>query len=152
MRALLISNSGRPFLEHCREAIAEFLGDKRRVAFVTAASYDDENAYWQTARTALAPAGIDVVAAHLGRMMKEELSERVETVYAEEYAWPLALAMVLLAVEAFVAEAPRRRRRRGRDEAEERKLVAPGLERGGAPSAPPARTGRGKRGGVDATA
>ena len=40
--------------------------------------------------------GIDVVAGHLGRMMKEELSERVETVYAEEYAWPLGIALAFM--------------------------------------------------------
>ncbi|HXX67711.1 MAG TPA: VWA domain-containing protein [Polyangiaceae bacterium] len=54
--------------------------------------------------------GIDRVAAALQRMMREELSEKVETVYAEEYAWPLGIAVVLLVCEALVAEAPRRRR------------------------------------------
>jgi len=54
--------------------------------------------------------GIDRVAAALQRMMREELSEKVETVYAEEYAWPLGIAVVLLFCEALVAEAPRRRR------------------------------------------
>jgi hypothetical protein len=34
----------------------------------------------------------------------------VQTVYAEEYAWPLGLAVALLLCEALVAEAPRRRR------------------------------------------
>lgn len=61
MRVLLISNSGRPFLEHCRAAIAEFLGARRRVAFVTAASYGDEVEYWQMARDALAPLGVEVL-------------------------------------------------------------------------------------------
>jgi Ca-activated chloride channel family protein len=54
--------------------------------------------------------GIDQVARGLQRMMREELSEKVETVYAEEYAWPLGLAVALLVCEALVAEAPRRRR------------------------------------------
>jgi Ca-activated chloride channel family protein len=54
--------------------------------------------------------GIDQIAKGLQRMMREELSERVETVYAEEYAWPLAFAVVLLVGEALLAEAPRRRR------------------------------------------
>ncbi len=44
-------------------------------------------------------------------MMREELSEKVETVYAEEYAWPLGLAVLLLIVDALIGEAPRRRRR-----------------------------------------
>ena len=61
MRVLLISNSGRPFLEHCRTAIADFLGAQRRVAFVTAASYDDEAAYHALARQALAAVGLEVL-------------------------------------------------------------------------------------------
>jgi Ca-activated chloride channel family protein len=55
--------------------------------------------------------GIDRVARALQKMMREELSEKVETVYAEEYAWPLGAAVVLLMAEALLAEAPRRRRR-----------------------------------------
>jgi Ca-activated chloride channel family protein len=54
--------------------------------------------------------GIDRVAAALQRMMREELSEKVETVYSEEYAWPLGIAVVFLVCESLVAEAPRRRR------------------------------------------
>jgi Ca-activated chloride channel family protein len=54
--------------------------------------------------------GIDQVARALQKMMREELSEKVETVYAEEYAWPLGLAVVLLVIEALLGEAPRRRR------------------------------------------
>jgi dipeptidase E len=65
MRVLLISNSGRPFLEHCRAAIAEFLGPRRQVAFITAASYEDEEAYATLARQALAPVGLEVVHLHL---------------------------------------------------------------------------------------
>jgi Ca-activated chloride channel family protein len=57
--------------------------------------------------------GIDVVAHALQKMMREELSEKVETVYAEEYAWPLGLAVLLLIAEALVGEAPRRRRAKG---------------------------------------
>jgi Ca-activated chloride channel family protein len=56
--------------------------------------------------------GIDKVAAALQKRMRNELSERVETVYAEEYAWPLAAAIVLLLADALVGEAPRRRRRK----------------------------------------
>jgi Ca-activated chloride channel family protein len=54
--------------------------------------------------------GIDLVAKELQKMMREELSEKVETVYAEEYAWPLGFAAALLMCEALVGEAPRRRR------------------------------------------
>jgi Ca-activated chloride channel family protein len=52
--------------------------------------------------------GIDQVARALRRMMRDELSEKVETVYAEEYAWPLGAAILLLIVEALIGEAPRR--------------------------------------------
>lgn len=64
MRALLISNSGRPFLEHCREALADFLGPARRVGFVTAASLNNEKDYCERARETLAPAGLTVEHVH----------------------------------------------------------------------------------------
>ena len=56
MRVLLISNSGRPFLEHARPHISDFLGGGLKcLAFVTAASLADEVAYYQRAQAALAP-------------------------------------------------------------------------------------------------
>jgi Ca-activated chloride channel family protein len=54
--------------------------------------------------------GIDQVARALQKMMREELSEKVQTIYAEEYAWPLGMAVLLLFAEAFLGEAPRRKR------------------------------------------
>jgi Ca-activated chloride channel homolog len=54
--------------------------------------------------------GIDTIARALRRIMREELSEKVETVYAEEYAWPLGFAVVLLLADALLGDAPRRRR------------------------------------------
>lgn len=69
MRVLLISNSGRPFLEHARPQIADVVGAAaRRLAFVTAASLGDEVAYYERARAALEPAppgGIGVPVVHL---------------------------------------------------------------------------------------
>jgi dipeptidase E len=69
MRILLISNSGRPFLEHARPHIAHFLGGAvKRLAFVTAASLADEVGYHERARAALAPPppdGIGVEVLHL---------------------------------------------------------------------------------------
>lgn len=56
--------------------------------------------------------GIDQVARALQKMMREELSEKVETVYAEEYAWPLGIAVVLLVADALLGEAPARRRKK----------------------------------------
>ncbi|MGH7270506.1 MAG: hypothetical protein ACREJ3_08745, partial [Polyangiaceae bacterium] len=55
--------------------------------------------------------GIDRIAKGLQRMMREELSEKVETVYADEYEWPLGAAVLLLIGEALLGEAPRRKRR-----------------------------------------
>jgi Ca-activated chloride channel family protein len=56
--------------------------------------------------------GIDQVAHALQKMMREELSEKVETVYAEEYAWPLGAAVVMLLAEALLGEAPARSKAR----------------------------------------
>jgi Ca-activated chloride channel homolog len=50
--------------------------------------------------------GIDEVARALKKMMREELAERVETAFDEEYMWPLGLAVILLAIEGLVPEAP----------------------------------------------
>jgi dipeptidase E len=68
MKLLLISNSGRPFLEHCMGRIAAFLGPARRLAFVTAANLQDESAYYERARAALGaapPAGCGADVLHL---------------------------------------------------------------------------------------
>jgi Ca-activated chloride channel family protein len=52
--------------------------------------------------------GIDTVLQELKRQMKSELAERVETVYADVYYYPLGLAILLLVVEVFLTDAPRR--------------------------------------------
>ncbi len=52
--------------------------------------------------------GIDQISRSLSKMMKEELSERVETVFAEAYAWPLGAALLLFMIEAMIPEAPAR--------------------------------------------
>lgn len=46
--------------------------------------------------------GIDEVKRRLKRMMTEELSEKVETVYADVYWLPLSIALGLLGVEALL--------------------------------------------------
>jgi Ca-activated chloride channel family protein len=61
------------------------------------------------ARSEKGQTGIDEIAARLRRLMSEELSEKVETVYADVYAYPLALALLLLLVETAVPEAPARK-------------------------------------------
>ncbi len=60
MRALLLSNSGQPYLAHCRDAMAEFLGPARRLGFVSAADLRDEVGFHARARAALAPVGLVV--------------------------------------------------------------------------------------------
>jgi Ca-activated chloride channel family protein len=53
--------------------------------------------------------GIDKITRELRRQMKSELSERVENVYADIYFYPLGLALLLLVIEVFISDAPRRR-------------------------------------------
>ena len=53
--------------------------------------------------------GIDAIAADLRKQMSSELAERVETVYADVYFYPLGLAILLLIAEVFLTDAPRRR-------------------------------------------
>lgn len=55
--------------------------------------------------------GIREVTESMRRMMTEELAERVETVYADVYMYPVGLAILLLLLETFVPEARSRRRR-----------------------------------------
>jgi Ca-activated chloride channel homolog len=71
--------------------------------------------------------GIDEVTRRLRAMMTEELSERVETVYADVYAYPLGFALILFVVEAFLAEVRRRAARK--------KTAPAGMERGALPTA-----------------
>ena len=60
MRLLLISNSGRPFLEQCRQEIAAFLAPIRSLGYITAARLEDEDGQYRRAVDALAPVGITV--------------------------------------------------------------------------------------------
>ena len=60
MRLLLISNSGRPFLEHCRQEIAAFLAPIRSLGYITAARLEDEDGQYRRVVDALAPVGITV--------------------------------------------------------------------------------------------
>ena len=50
--------------------------------------------------------GIDEIAKSLKKMMREELAERVETAFDEEYMWPLGVAILLLVAEGSIPEAP----------------------------------------------
>jgi Ca-activated chloride channel family protein len=53
--------------------------------------------------------GIDTIAQDLKRKMTEELAERVETVYADVYVYPLGAALLLLIAEVFFPESARRK-------------------------------------------
>jgi tetratricopeptide (TPR) repeat protein len=54
--------------------------------------------------------GITEISRRLSRLVSEELSEKVETVYAVVFMYPLGLALLLILLETFVNEAPRRSR------------------------------------------
>ena len=54
--------------------------------------------------------GITEITRRLSRLVTEELSEKVETVYADVYTYPLGLALLLVLLETFVNEAPRRKK------------------------------------------
>ncbi len=55
--------------------------------------------------------GLAAIGDELGRAMRFELSEKVETLFAEVYRWPLGVALLLLALEAVLGELPRSSRR-----------------------------------------
>jgi hypothetical protein len=53
--------------------------------------------------------GLAEIERRLKQLMTEELSERVETIYADVYAYPLGLALLLVLLEAFIPEASTRK-------------------------------------------
>ena len=48
--------------------------------------------------------GIEQIANELKKQMRSELGEKVETIYAEIYFFPLGIAVVLLIAEVFIGE------------------------------------------------
>lgn len=62
----------------------------------------------QVVRAATGQVGIDEMSARLRKLMTEELSERVETVYADVFQYPLALSVLLLMIEVWIGTASRR--------------------------------------------
>lgn len=50
--------------------------------------------------------GIEEMTAHLRTLMKEELAERAEAVYDDQYGWFVGLALFLLLIDTFVGDAP----------------------------------------------
>jgi Ca-activated chloride channel family protein len=63
-------------------------------------------------RSAQGETGLPEVTAALKKLMTEELSERVETVYADVFHYPLLLCLLLLLIDSFITEAPRSRSKR----------------------------------------
>lgn len=53
--------------------------------------------------------GIDQIATELQKGMKTDFAEKVETVYADVFMYPLIAALVLLILEAALMDAPARR-------------------------------------------
>jgi dipeptidase E len=81
MRILLISNSGRPYLEHCRDALRPFYGpDVRTVGFVSAATLADPEHYYARAKEGLEPLGVQVAHVHWERQPLKTL-ERVDALF-----------------------------------------------------------------------
>jgi len=90
--------------------------------------------------------GIEEVTRRLRAMMTEELSERVETVYADVYAYPLGVALFCIALEAFIPEVRRRRLRKARRGADGSLPVPPTPPAAVPPTVPPgAPSGRPER-------
>jgi dipeptidase E len=81
MRVLLVSNTGRPFLEHCRAELADFYGPGvRRVGFVSAATLADPEFYFARAKEGLEPLGVEVEHVHWERQPLKAL-ERVDALF-----------------------------------------------------------------------
>jgi len=75
MRVLLISNSGRPYLEHCRGALSDFYGaGVRRLGFVSAATLADPEFYFTRAKEGLEPLGLEVEHVHWERQPLRSLA------------------------------------------------------------------------------
>ena len=91
-------NGGRPLMTWLSAEGEKQLGD------IAAATPDG-----QIIRAEHGSTGIEKVAAQIRAQMKGELSERVETVYADVYFYPLGLAILLLVIEVFVGESAFRR-------------------------------------------
>jgi len=62
----------------------------------------------QLVRAEKGTTGIDTITTALRTKMVTELGERVENVYADVFHYPLALTLLLLLLEAFWPEAPKR--------------------------------------------
>jgi Ca-activated chloride channel family protein len=73
--------------------------------------------------------GIEEITRKMRHMMHAELSERVETLYADVYAYPLGAALLLLFIETFIGVAPRRSKPRPEEPSEKKPSRAEVLKR-----------------------
>jgi dipeptidase E len=81
VRVLLISNSGRPYLEHCRGALGDFYGaEVRRVGFISAATLADPEHYFSRAKDGLESLGVEVEHVHWERQPLKTL-DRVDALF-----------------------------------------------------------------------
>lgn len=53
IKLLLLSNSGSPFYQWCKQYILDFLGENKTATFISAATTQSEEGYFQTAQKAL---------------------------------------------------------------------------------------------------
>jgi dipeptidase E len=77
VRLLLLSNSiapGQGFLEHAQEAIADAIGDGRRLLFFAQASFDPDG-YTDVMQSALQQLDVEVVPAHKRDNLARELAQ-----------------------------------------------------------------------------
>lgn len=97
--------------------VSGFRRDRQGRPLMTALSVDGEKQLASIAaatpggklvRAAKGETGIAEITQEIKRRMRTELAERVETVYADVYYYPLGLAIVLLVVEALLGDAKRR--------------------------------------------
>ena len=81
MRVLLISNSGRPYLDHCRPTLQAFFGpDVQRVGFVSAATLADPEHYFTRAQDGFQGLGVELLHVHWERQPLRAL-ERVDAIF-----------------------------------------------------------------------
>jgi dipeptidase E len=81
MRVLLISNSGRPYLEHCRVELREFFGpDVARVGFLSAATLADPEHYFMRAQDGFQGGGVELAHVHWERQPLKTLA-RVDALF-----------------------------------------------------------------------
>ena len=73
MKLLLVSNSGRPFLQHCSGTVLDFLGNIKTVGYITAARLDDADHRFNIARESMAALGLEALHFKLDELLESKL-------------------------------------------------------------------------------